>query len=93
MEFEWDDAKARANLVKHGVPFDYAVRVFDDPDCLDIDTIRPVDGESRRKIIGLIEGRLFAVVYVMREDVCRIISARRTNKTEDRSYGNHPLHA
>lgn len=30
-EFEWDDAKARANLAKHGVPFDYAARVFLDP--------------------------------------------------------------
>ena len=30
-EFEWDDAKARANLAKHGVPFGYAARVFLDP--------------------------------------------------------------
>lgn len=31
MRFEWDDAKARSNLIKHGVAFDVAIKVFDDP--------------------------------------------------------------
>lgn len=31
MEFEWDERKARDNLAKHGVSFDLATRVFDDP--------------------------------------------------------------
>jgi uncharacterized protein len=31
MTFEWDPRKAAENLAKHGIPFDYATRVFDDP--------------------------------------------------------------
>jgi len=31
IEFEWDPAKARSNLAKHGVDFGPAIRVFDDP--------------------------------------------------------------
>jgi hypothetical protein len=39
-EFEWDDAKARANLAKHGVPFDYAARAFLDPGMIEFDASR-----------------------------------------------------
>lgn len=84
--FEWGDDKAAANEVKHGVPFDYATRTFLDPDCLIISTARPEDGEARSKVIGTIEGRLYVAVYVMRGEICRIISARRTNASEERRY-------
>lgn len=84
--FEWDDDKAGANEVKHGVPFDYATRAFLDPDCLIISTARPEDGEARSKVIGMIERKLYVAVYVMRGDICRIISARRTNASEERRY-------
>ncbi|WP_332770116.1 BrnT family toxin [Phenylobacterium sp.] len=90
-QFEWDDAKARSNLAKHGVPFAYAARVFLDPDVVDFDASKPEDGEVRRKAVGVIEGRLFALVYTARDDVIRIISARRCNAAEARRYG--PVHA
>ncbi|MFY7852013.1 MAG: BrnT family toxin, partial [Brevundimonas sp.] len=32
--FEWDSEKARTNLAKHGIAFDIAVQVFDDPDAI-----------------------------------------------------------
>jgi len=86
-EFDWDDAKARSNLAKHGVPFPYAVRVFLDPNMADLDASRGGDNEARRKAIGAIEGKLYVVVYADREGVRRIISARRTNTTEQRAYG------
>lgn len=89
--FEWDDAKAWSNLVKHGVPFAYAARVFLDPDVVDFDASKPEDGEVRRKAVGVIEGRLFTVVYTERDDVIRIISARRCNAAEARRYG--PVHS
>lgn len=89
MEFEWDDAKAGSNLAKHGVPFDYAARVFLDPDLVEFDTSRAGDGEVRRKAVGLIEGRLYVVVYTDRAGVSRIISARRTNEMERKAYGPH----
>jgi uncharacterized DUF497 family protein len=85
--FEWDEAKAEANLVKYGVPFVYAARVFLDPRMVDIDASRTSDREARRKAIGLVEGRLFVVVHTDRDGVRRLISARRTNLNEERAYG------
>jgi uncharacterized protein len=85
--FDWDDAKARSNLAKHGVPFPYATRVFLDPRMVDLDATRQGDSEPRRKAVGLIEGKLYVVVYADREGLRRIISARRTNTTEQRAYG------
>ncbi|HKI14784.1 MAG TPA: BrnT family toxin [Roseiarcus sp.] len=85
--FEWDDAKAASNLAKHSVPFDYATRVFLDEAVVDFDASRETDGEARRKAIGLIEERVFTVVYVQRGEAIRIISARRANATERKAYG------
>jgi uncharacterized DUF497 family protein len=86
--FEWDDRKAANNLAKHGVPFEYAVRVFDDPHCLESDVSRMRDEEARRKTVGRIGGKLFAVVFTMRGNIRRIISARRTNTKEERRHAN-----
>lgn len=86
-EFDRDDGKARSNLAKHGVPFPYAVRVFLDPEMVELDASRESDNEVRRKAVGVIEGRLYVVVYADRDGVRRIISARRTNAREQRAYG------
>ena len=61
--FEWDEAKAASNLRKHGVPFEFAVRVFDDPARVEFDVSRPGDNELRRKCVGRIDGRLFVIVF------------------------------
>lgn len=90
VEFEWGDAKASSNLAKHGVPFSYATRVFLDDEIVDFDVSRTVDGESRRKAVGVIDGRFYAVVYTRRAGRIRLISARRCNATEEKHYG--PLH-
>lgn len=90
LQFEWDDAKAEANLRKHGVPFEYGARVFLDPQVIDLDVSRAEDGEARHKAVGVIEGKLYAVVYTLRGDVRRLISARRCNNTERKAYG--PIH-
>lgn len=86
-EFDWDDAKAEDNLVKHGVPFPYATRVFMDAAVIDFDASQPGDGEVRRKAVGMIEDRVFTVVYTERDGITRIISARRCNLKEGRLYG------
>ncbi len=85
--FDWDDTKAASNLAKHGVPFDYAARVFLDAAVVDFDASRAADGEARRKAVGRIEGRIFTVVYAQRGDTIRIISARRANAVERKVYG------
>ena len=85
--FDWDDAKAASNLAKHGVPFEYAARVFLDEAVVDFDASREADGEARRKAVGQIEGRIFTVVYAQRGDAIRIISTRRANAMERKVYG------
>ncbi|HJQ18284.1 MAG TPA: BrnT family toxin [Allosphingosinicella sp.] len=86
-DFEWDEAKAAGNVAKHGIPFRYVTRVFWDADAIDLDVSRTNDGEARRKRVGMIEGRIFTVVYTERDGVIRIISARRCNAKEGKSYG------
>ena len=86
MRFEWDAKKAAQNVVKHGVPFDYAARVFLDPYRLDSADTRRDYHEERRLTLGAIDGRLFAVAYAPRGTVIRLISARKANERERRSY-------
>jgi uncharacterized protein len=87
LAFDWDEAKAESNRLKHGVPFAYATRLFLDARAIHFDVSRPGDGEVRRKAVGMIEGRIFTMVYTEREGVIRIISARRCNAQEARRYG------
>lgn len=86
MTFEWDEAKAAQNVVKHGVPFDYAARVFLDEHRLDAPDARHDYGEERRFTLGEIEGRVYAVAYALREKVVRLISARKANEREQKQY-------
>jgi uncharacterized DUF497 family protein len=58
-----------------------------DPEKIDFDASRPEDNEVRRKLVGMIEGRHFTVVYTVRDGVIRLISARRANDQEMRRYG------
>lgn len=91
IDFEWDDAKAKSDLSKHGVPFGFAARVFLDPQCSEFDASREIDRESRRKAVGMIQGRLFTVVFTRRTDRVRIILARRSSSKEADAYGSlHP---
>ena len=86
MLFEWDDRKAAQNVVKHGVPFEYAVRAFLDPHRLDREDTRRDYSEERWLTLGKIEGRLFAVAHTPRGTFTRLISARKANEREQRKY-------
>ena len=86
MQFEWDGRKAAQNIAKHGVPFEYAVRVFLDPHRLNAQDDRRDYSEERWLTLGNIEGRLFAVVYTPRGKLIRLISARKANEREQRQY-------
>jgi len=91
MEFEWDPAKAELNIAKHGVAFDYATRVFDDPNRLDLKDRRRDYREERRIAFGKIGARVLAVAYTLRKDVIRLISARKANPREQRQYYDEAL--
>lgn len=86
MLFEWDEGKRQANLAKHYVDFQDAIRVFDGPVFETMDSRR---GENRIVAIGSIEGIEIVVVYVMRGQRRRIISARRAHRNERQDYANH----
>ncbi len=86
MRFQYDPAKAVANLKKHGVSFADAEGVLEDPLAL---TVQDPDseGETRFITIGIgSAGDLLVVVYTERNDKYRIISARRPTRKELKSY-------
>ncbi len=76
LEFDWADAKAKANKAKHGVDFIVARNVFKDVFSIERIDDRQGYGEERYIIIGSVENRLLSVVYTLRGDTIRIISAR-----------------
>ena len=86
MLFEWGVRKAARNVVKHGVPFEYAARVFLDPYRLTSKDTRRDYAEERWLVLGKIEKRIFAVAYTPRGPVIRLISARKANEREQRKY-------
>jgi uncharacterized DUF497 family protein len=87
VRFEWDDEKAINNLEKHGVSFGEATEVFYDPNALEGYDAEHSTNEERFFIIGLSSRRLLYVVYAERkDDVVRIISARRAIKKEQEDY-------
>jgi uncharacterized protein len=85
MDFEWDEAKDRRNLAKHGISFADAARVFAGPILTEVDE-RHAYGETRHRAYGTVADRLLSVVYTMRGDRVRIISARRASRAERRTY-------
>ena len=84
-EFEWDEAKAAANLKKHKISFATASRVFDDPDLFVAADSGPYD-EQRFVAIGMVNAQLIVTIYTERGDSIRIISARKATKHEQRTY-------
>ncbi|WP_367278244.1 BrnT family toxin [uncultured Alsobacter sp.] len=89
--FEWDSEKANANFAKHGLDFSFAVQVFDDAFRVTWDVSRPGDHEPRWKVAGRIGTSLHALVFTVRGDIVRVISARRTNRSEERRYGDRSI--
>lgn len=87
MQFEWDPKKSRANLRKHGVPFEEASTVFfDDLSLTGDDPDHSLD-EERFVIFGLSSrGRLLVVAYTERGKRIRIISARLVTGSERELY-------
>lgn len=87
MAFEWDEAKAQANLAKHGVSFEEAQSVFDDDNAGIKDDPDHSLGEHREIIVGhSVAGRLLLVSFTERAENVRIISARAASPRERRFY-------
>ena len=88
MNFESDQAKSDLCFREPGFDFSYAAQVFFDPDRMVQADTRYSYGEERDRVIGVIEQRLFVVVYTPRPDAMRIISARKANQREVTYYEN-----
>ena len=89
LRFDWDAAKARVNLRKHGVSFEEARTVFFDEHALFMDDPEHSEDEERFLLLGLsIRLRTLVVCHCFRdqEDLIRIISARRANRNEQAEY-------
>lgn len=76
--FEFDDKKSQTNLIKHGIDFIVAQRLWEDPEFVEIQA-RSTD-EPRSLIIGSIEDKFWSAVITQRYEVVRIISVRRSRK-------------
>lgn len=88
MRFEWDDAKSEACFRERGFDFAYAASAFADLGRLVRQDNRHSYGEDRYELTGLVEGRLFVLVYTTRNGAVRIISARKANSREVKQYEN-----
>lgn len=87
MNFEWDEEKAGANLEKHGVSFEEAETVFDDPLYVDFYDPEHSADEHRYIIIGESRrGRVLLVSYTERDEVARLISSREVTPAERKAY-------
>ena len=86
MEFEWDEAKNNACLERRGFDFAHAVNAFHDPHRIVVQDQRRDYGEERYRLLGTVDGRTYVVVYTMRGQVLRFISARKANRKEVADY-------
>lgn len=86
IHFEWDDAKAASNVVKHRVSFEAAAAIFEDRQRLEEDDLF-VKGEYRVIAVGEVDGVILAVVYAEpEENLVRIVSARKATAQERKAY-------
>lgn len=85
MAAQWDSAKARANLRKHGIHFADAVTALEDERAISVHD--ESDEEERSVTIGMDSlVRILVVVYTWRGEQIRLISARQATPRESRQY-------
>ena len=86
LEFEWDQAKAKSNLEKHGVSFLTAAAIFQNERLERVDD-REDYGEVRWIALGRVDIEVYRVIYTWRaENLVRIVSAQRASKDEEEIY-------
>ena len=85
MKFEWDENKRLVNFKKHKIDFIDARLLFRKPHKL---ISLKYTLESRWMIVGELHNKIISIVYTKRDEVIRIVSARRASKYERRKYKN-----
>ena len=91
MHWVWDPEKNVQNGIKHGIDFETATQVFNDPFAATVKD--PHFVEYRLRTIGMINNTLVMVVHTLpqfdptfKDDIARIITARRATRHERRTY-------
>lgn len=84
MLFEFDEAKSRSNKAKHGIDFVEAQGLWRDDLLVELDA--RTENEPRFVVIGMIGGRHYSAVITYRDDRIRLISVRRSRRTEVEVY-------
>ena len=88
VKFEWDSDKNDACFTQRGFDFAYVLRAFLDAERIIHKDTRWDYGETRYQLLGAIDGRVFFVVYTIRGNIIRLISARKANQREIQEYEN-----
>lgn len=81
MNFIWDEAKRRANLIRHGLDFADAWRVFEGPMVMFEDD-REDYGEHRLIGVGMLDALVVLIVHTENDDTIRVISMRKADNDE-----------
>ena len=84
--FEFDENKSKINKNKHGVDFETAIKLWDDPNSVEIPA-RWVD-ESRYVLIAVLDEEYWSAVFTKRNDKIRIISVRKSRENEKEIYNS-----
>jgi len=83
MKFEWDENKNKANVKKYGIAFEDAAKIFL---AQRVEKRSDRANEKRYITVGEVNNRVIAVIYTLRGENVRIISARKARKNEEREY-------
>jgi hypothetical protein len=82
--FEYDESKSTSNQTKHGIGFELATGLWNDPGRVEF-IARFVD-ETRLGLVGRHDDKLWTAIFTQREDRIRIISVRRARPNEEALY-------
>ena len=85
MKFEWDEAKRKSNIKKHGFDFVDAEKVFDGA-TFTINDDRFDYGKNRYITLGMLEGIVVVITHLEEDELIRIISMRKATKNEHKIY-------
>lgn len=85
MQFAWDEAKRKANIIKHGIDFADAKTVFAGA-TFTIEDDRFVYDEQRFITLGMLKGMVVVIAHTEQDDIIKIISMRKATKHEQKIY-------
>jgi uncharacterized DUF497 family protein len=85
MRFEWDEAKRRSNIERHGIDFGVVEKVLEGPTFTVLDD-RFDYGEMRLQTFGLLRDEVVAITHRETDEVFRVISVRKATKHEEKNY-------